>query len=118
MRAVDVVASLAPIAGACFGALAAVQHRLIRHYESRAAVGPDSATAPPLARLAPTRWWKSRLMAQQVLRALPDGREWLDEARWASYRRERRRRAFVVVSSLLVLLLVLLLVGAWLTARR
>jgi hypothetical protein len=54
------------------------------------------------------------LRAAQVLRALPDGREWLDVERWDGYRRARRRRALGVV----LLLVVSLLLAAWCAATR
>ncbi|HVQ27682.1 MAG TPA: hypothetical protein VMV01_20995, partial [Planctomycetota bacterium] len=97
MRLVDLVGSAAPIVGVVVGALMAVRRRLVRHYESRAAFGPESAVAAPVSRLPLTGWWRQRLRAAQVLGALPDGREWLDVQRWDGYRRARRRRALAVV---------------------
>ena len=114
MRLVDLVGSAAPVVGVLVGGLMAVGRRLVRHYEKRAAFGPESAIARPASRLPFAAWWRRRLRAAQVLRALPDGREWLDAERWASYRRARRRRALVVVS----LLVVSLLLAAWFAATR
>jgi hypothetical protein len=114
MRLVDLVGSAAPIVGVLVGALMAVRQRLIRHYERRSAFGPESAVAAPLSRQPLTGWWRQRLRAEQVLGALPDGREWLDVERWDGYRRARRRRALVVV----LLLVVALLLAAWFAATR
>ena len=114
MRLVDLVGSAAPIVGVVVGALMAVRRRLVRHYESRAAFGPESAVAPPVSRRPLTRWWRQRLRAAQVLGALPDGREWLDVERWDGYRRAHRRRALVVVLPLVVSLLL----AAWFAATR
>jgi len=114
MRLVDLVGSTAPIVGVLVGALMAVGRRVVRHYESRAAFGPESAVAAPSSRLPLTRWWRTRLRAAQVLGALPDGREWLDAERWTSYRNASRRRALVVV----LLLVVSLLLAAWFAATR
>jgi hypothetical protein len=114
MRLVDLVGSTAPIVGVLVGALMAVRRRLVRHYESRAAFGPESAVVAPVSHLPLTGWWRQRLRAAQVLGALPDGREWLDPERWTSYRRARRRRAFTVV----LLLVISLLLAAWFAAMR
>jgi len=81
MRLVDVVGSAAPLVGAFFGGLMAVRRRLVRHYERRAAFGPESAIAPLESRFPLTRWWRARLRTAQVIGALPDGREWLDAQR-------------------------------------
>ena len=61
-----------------------------------------------------TRWWRKRLRTSGVLRALPDGREWLDAELWRSYRRARKRRAVAVA----LVLVSSLLVAAWLAATR
>ena len=114
MRSVEVVGSLAPLVGVGVGVWMAFRRRLVRHYESQAAFGPGSAVTPPAARFPATRWWRRRLSAAGVIGASPDGREWLDAARWASYRSSRRRRALSVVLALLFLLLLV----AWLAARR
>ena len=114
MRLVDVVGSAAPIVGAFVGGWMAVGRRVVRHYERRAAFGPESAVAAPVSRLPLTRWWSERLRAAEVLGALPDGREWLDVERWDGYRRARRRRALAVV----LLLVVSLLLAAWFAATR
>jgi len=114
MRLVDLVGSVAPVLGVLVGASMAVQRRLVRHYERSAAFGPDSAVAAPASPMPLTRWWRARLHAAGVLRALPDGREWLDAELWTSYRRARRRRALAVV----LLLVSSLLVAAWLAATR
>ena len=110
MRLVDLVGSAAPIVGVVVGALMAVRRRLVRHYESRAAFGPESAVAAPVSRLPLTGWWRQRLRAAQVLGALPDGREWLDVERWDGYRNDRRRRALLLAVSLLL--------AAWFAATR
>jgi hypothetical protein len=114
MRLVDLVGSAAAIVGVLVGAVMAVRQRLVRHYERRSAFGPDSAVAVPESRLPLTRWWRQRLRAAQVLRALADGREWLDVERWAGHRRAHRRRALVVV----LLLVMSLLLAAWFAATR
>jgi hypothetical protein len=114
MRLVDLVGSAAPIVGVLVGALMAVGRRLVRHYESRGAFGPETAVAAPVSRLPLTGWWRQHLRAAQVLGALPDGREWLDLKRWDAYRRVRRRRALGVV----LLLVVSLLLAAWFAATR
>jgi hypothetical protein len=101
------------------GVSMAVQRRLVRHYERNSAFGPDRAVAAPASQRPLTRWWGKRLRTAGVLRALPDGREWLDAGLWASYRRARRRRALAVVLLLVSSLLVSsLLVAAWLAATR
>ena len=110
----DLVGAAAPIVGALVGALMAVRRRLVRHYEKRSAFGPESAVAAPVSRLPLARWWSQRLRAARVLRALPDGREWLDRGRWDGYRRAGRRRALRVV----LLLVMSLLLAAWLAATR
>jgi len=114
MRLVDLVGSAAPVLGVIVGASMAVQRRLVRHYERSAAFGRDSAVAAPASQGPLTRWWRARLRTAGVVRALPDGREWLDAELWASYRRSRRRRALAVV----LLLVSSLLVAAWLAATR
>ncbi len=114
MRLVDLVGSAAPVLGVMVGASMAMQRRLVRHYERSAAFGPDSAVAAPASQMPLTRWWRTRLRAAGVLRALPDGREWLDAELWAGYRRARKRRAVAVV----LLLVSSLLVAARIAATR
>jgi hypothetical protein len=114
MRLVDIVGSVAPVLGVIIGATMAVQRRLVRHYQRSAAFGPDSAVPAPASPMPLTRWWRTRLRAAGVLRALPDGREWLDGELWTSYRRARKRRAVAIV----LLLVSSLLVAAWLAATR
>src|SRR5262245_19200527 len=114
MRLVDLVGSVAPVLGVLAGVTMAVQRRLVRHYERSAAFGPESAVPAPASQRLLTRWWRTRLRTAGVLRALPDGREWLDAELWTSYRRARKRRAVAVV----LLLVLSLLVAAWLAATR
>jgi len=114
MRLVDIVGSVAPVLGVIIGATMAVQRRLVRHYQRSAAFGPDSAVPAPASPMPLTRWWRTHLRAAGVLRALPDGREWLDAELWTSYRRARKRRAVAVV----LILVSSLLVAAWLAATR
>ena len=110
MRLVDLVGSAAPIVGVVVGALMAVRRRLVRHYESRAAFGPESAVAAPaahpLVEAALARGAGARSAAARTRMA---GCE-----RWDGYRRAHRRRALVVVLPLVVSLLL----AAWFAATR
>ena len=114
MRLVDAVRLLAPLLGVCVGGMMAMRRKLVRHYEARGAFGPETATSPPTPLRAPMRWWRTRLLDSGELRALADGREWLDRETWARHGRARRARALSVVS----VLVLLLLLAAWIAATR
>jgi hypothetical protein len=114
MRPVDVLRLVAPIVGACVGVWMAMRRKLVRHYQSRGAVTEEKAVLPPGSLGAPMRWWRTRLLASGELRALADGREWLDQETWARHGRARRARALGVAA----VLVVLLLLAAWFAATR
>src|SRR5262245_461820 len=105
MRLVDVLRLVGPLLGVCVGALMAIRRKLVRHYESRGAFAPETATAPPAPLRAPMRWWRGRLLASGELRTLGDGREWLDQEAWARNRKARRARALTAAGVLVSLLL-------------
>ena len=92
----------------------AMRRTLVRHYESRGAFAPETATAPPAPLRPATKWWRDRLLASGELRSLGDGREWLDQAVCARNRKTRRARALTVAG----VLIVLLLLTAWWAATR
>ncbi len=114
MRLVDVLRLVAPILGVCVGGLMVVRRKLVRRYQSRGALTAATAVAPPASLRAPMRWWRARLLASGELRALADGREWLDAEVWARHGRTRRARALLVVT----ILITLLLLTAWWGATR
>ena len=115
MRLVDLVGSAAPIVGVFVGALMAVGRRVVRHYESRAAFGPESAVAasgvaPAAHRLVEAALARGAGARSAAGRTRMAGRG----ASGTRYRRARRRRALAVV----LLLVVSLLLAAWFAATR
>jgi hypothetical protein len=114
MRLVDLLRIAGPLVGACVGVFMGMRRNLVRHYESRGAFAPETATLPPAPLRAPVRWWRGRLLASGELRSLGDGREWLDQDVSARNGKTRRARALGVVG----VLIALLLLTAWWAATR
>ena len=114
MRLVDLLRIVGPLVGMCVGVFMAMHRNLVRHYESRGAFAPETATLPPAPLRGAVRWWRDRLLASGELRTLGDGREWLDQEVSARSRKTRRSRALTIAG----VLVSLLLLTAWWAATR
>jgi hypothetical protein len=77
-------------------AVAAKRRRVIRHFQHLAAFNEQSAIAEETIPRPGFRLL-DRLKDQGVIRTAPNGKLYLDLARWEETRSERRRRAFLVV---------------------
>ncbi|MEO8268430.1 MAG: hypothetical protein ABI557_01845 [Aureliella sp.] len=77
-------------------AIAAKRRRLIRHFQQLAAFNEQSAIAEEtIPRSGFTLL--DRLKDKGVIRTAPNGKLYLDQARWEETRSERRRYAFLFV---------------------
>jgi hypothetical protein len=104
------IGALGPLVAA---AIVGTDRRILHQLRQAQAVEPERATAI-VVRSPLVRWRLSRLTTVGVVRALVDGRYYLDEAGWQEYRRQRRRRALSVMAGVLAAALALI----WWQGRR
>ncbi|GGD92358.1 hypothetical protein GCM10011515_10090 [Tsuneonella deserti] len=77
------------------------ERRIVEHFMSLDAVGPDCAIAYASGRPVRNSAFE-RLQREQVLRLVPGGRWYLDTPTWTKRRRERRTRAAIALVGVLL----------------